>query len=294
MFRGAWGLVVVGVFAGLVCLGGCLDFDSLESKPPNDAGSGKSDAARDAAKDAAQVCAEGTACDDGKFCTINDRCDSNGDCVGEANPCTSETACVDSSCDEERDRCEYVATCGGSGACSCGEGTDCSVGRGCVEYLRVFVTQQTYTGDFQLKSADAVCQSAADDNELGGEWMAWISVNAKGPPERFKTNETALPYRLVDETTTVAMGFDDFIGAGFLDHQINVTAAGTSVENVVPPFVWTGTKVDGTASDLDCDGWTNDQDEKGTRGNSDNVNSNWKNAGSENCRQKYRLYCFEQ
>lgn len=92
----------------------------------------------------AQPKPQGTACDDGKFCTVNDRCDGQGTCKGgETNPCTSDNACLAGYCDTTSDSCKtkpQPATtpcddgkfctvsdhCDGKGLCVGGETRDCS------------------------------------------------------------------------------------------------------------------------------------------------------------------------
>jgi hypothetical protein len=63
--------------------------------------------------------ANGTACDDGLFCTVNDAC-SGSVCNGVARVCNSATICVSGSCNETSDQCVYQANglCGVSGAVS--------------------------------------------------------------------------------------------------------------------------------------------------------------------------------
>jgi len=62
---------------------------------------------------APQDCADGPApygthCDDGKFCTTDDRCDGLGACsVTSANACEDNLTCTDNECDEEQDTCSF-------------------------------------------------------------------------------------------------------------------------------------------------------------------------------------------
>ncbi|MET0285962.1 MAG: hypothetical protein ABW352_15880, partial [Polyangiales bacterium] len=63
------------------------------------------------------VKAEGASCDDAQFCTVSDRCDATGHCLGAARDCDGGASC-DSSCDEARDTCvEGRAGCAIGGAC---------------------------------------------------------------------------------------------------------------------------------------------------------------------------------
>lgn len=53
------------------------------------------------------VCVEGTPCDDGLFCTIDDACNAAGECVGELRDC-SNSACDPGFCNEVQDACESL------------------------------------------------------------------------------------------------------------------------------------------------------------------------------------------
>jgi hypothetical protein len=63
-----------------------------------------------------------TACDDGKFCTINDLCTA-GICNGSARTCTQGVSCRDGTCDEAGDRC--------TGTTAVLDGTPCNDGSYC-------------------------------------------------------------------------------------------------------------------------------------------------------------------
>jgi hypothetical protein len=68
---------------------------------------------------------EGTSCDDGKFCTVNDKC-SGGFCVGDPNPCPSGAQCVKGTCDEASHSCVMAPIqdnqpCDDGNACTAGE-----------------------------------------------------------------------------------------------------------------------------------------------------------------------------
>lgn len=51
---------------------------------------------------------DGTSCDDGLFCTVNDVCGS-GTCVGSPRNCSDGISCTADSCDEENDICRHNA-----------------------------------------------------------------------------------------------------------------------------------------------------------------------------------------
>ncbi len=82
-----------------------------------------------------EVLAEGTACDDGSFCTATDRCDATGRCVGSGDPCEAPDgdANCSESCDDEADAC--VAPDPEGSACDDGlwcNGADRCAGGRCV------------------------------------------------------------------------------------------------------------------------------------------------------------------
>ncbi len=52
--------------------------------------------------------ADGTPCDDGQYCTVNDECTA-GTCGGEARDCSDTIACTIDSCDEGNDACVNTA-----------------------------------------------------------------------------------------------------------------------------------------------------------------------------------------
>lgn len=63
----------------------------------------------------------GTACDDGRFCTVEDACASDGACVGEARDCSDGLSCTRDACDEALGECTHVTdalrTCTIDGDC---------------------------------------------------------------------------------------------------------------------------------------------------------------------------------
>lgn len=62
----------------------------------------------------------GTACDDGAFCTINDRC-QNQTCVGTPNSCDDAIFCTNDTCDETNNRCVNAPKAAGT---PCGSNAD--------------------------------------------------------------------------------------------------------------------------------------------------------------------------
>jgi hypothetical protein len=77
----------------------------------------------------AQPLNDGSACNDGLFCTINDSC-MNGTCQGDPNPCVNSPNldCMVASCNEASDTC--TATPGNDGQ-ACDDGDACTAGTTC-------------------------------------------------------------------------------------------------------------------------------------------------------------------
>lgn len=49
--------------------------------------------------------AAGASCNDGSFCTVDDRCDAGGTCAGSVRSCSDGLACTSDACDEAADVC---------------------------------------------------------------------------------------------------------------------------------------------------------------------------------------------
>lgn len=54
----------------------------------------------------------GSGCDDGLFCTLNDRCDGAASCVGSERACADVLDCTRDMCNETTDACEHVPVVG--------------------------------------------------------------------------------------------------------------------------------------------------------------------------------------
>ena len=131
-------------------------------------------------------------------------------------------------------------------------------------YMRVFLSAYSFQGDLGgLSGADSRCQSSADGFGLGGTWKAWLSSStvAVNSAARNFTQFNG-PYKLLDDTNTVANNWADLTDATTLLHAINLTETGSTVsENV-----WTNTTSAGNRSQTssgytcaDCsESYTND------------------------------------
>ncbi len=136
---------------------------------------------------------QGTACDDGLFCTVDTTCDDHGQCQGGSpRDCSaSGGSCVSGTCNEETDSCEGVATpadtpcddgrfctigetCDGQGLCQGGSLRDCSASGGsCISGT---CNEETDSCEGDALPADTPCDDGSQEpaavsarKEIGGQ-----------------------------------------------------------------------------------------------------------------------------
>lgn len=159
---------------------------------------------------------------------------------------------------------------------------------------RVFVTSKTFTGDFTayassmdpngLNGANIVCNQAASEAALGGQWVAWLSVTGNDAIHR--VNDVA-PWYLVDRTTKAFDTHDQL--AASANALVNMSEYG----DVVAGPAWTGTTLLGVAHSARCGEWTNEGNSLGAWGDTGNA-FDWSFKDTNRCSTMARLYCFEQ
>ncbi|HEY4118883.1 MAG TPA: hypothetical protein VGM56_13550 [Byssovorax sp.] len=158
-------------------------------------------------------------------------------------------------------------------------------------WRRVFVTSQVILPTFGgAAGGDALCQSFANQQGLGGTWFAWLSDGSSSPSTHF--NQSKVPYALLD-LTVVAQDYAQ-LTSGALSSSINVDET-----DAMQPLseVWTGTNVDGTpAGDTYCTDWSmTSGTNTSTVGQDTQSDLTWTSAFEQFCdRDNVRLYCFEQ
>jgi formylglycine-generating enzyme required for sulfatase activity len=109
---------------GGVCLGGQRDCSGLSDA----CNVGFCDEDQDACQGSAK--ADGSACDDGMYCTEHDRCLA-GECRGDARDCSAyEDACNTAVCDEQNQRCAVQPVADGN---ACDDGDACTTGDRCLQ-----------------------------------------------------------------------------------------------------------------------------------------------------------------
>ena len=93
----------------------------------DDASTAEPDAAEPQPDAAVDACPEGSDCDDGLYCTIDDRCHA-GVCAGVARACDDGRACTSDSCSEPARACSSDTT-----ACECATADDCDDQNPCTD-----------------------------------------------------------------------------------------------------------------------------------------------------------------
>lgn len=171
--------------------------------------------------------------------------------------------------------------------------------------LRVFVTSTQHDGAFAggvrdgdgvaqaHQVGDSICQMLADDAELGGTWVAWLSTPAEDAIDHVTG---AGPWR--DTMGEIAIA-DRAALAAMPSVAISHDETGAAVTGLV----WTGTNTgglsvpgDGTNDTYDCYHFGYSGTDSGTGGIAGDATSTttWTRSATRRCNQMARLYCFEQ
>lgn len=153
----------------------------------------------------------------------------------------------------------------------------------------VFMTSTGTQGNIGgVMGADAFCQKHADAEGLKGDFRAMISDSITNAADRLRQYNT--PYYRVDGVK-VADNWGDLMD-GSLDNDIRVDETGGTLTIAV----WTNSYDDGTIRGSNhCNDWTsNSSGLNGSKGESFVTNYQWIDAGTYDCSQWRRLYCFEQ
>jgi hypothetical protein len=153
----------------------------------------------------------------------------------------------------------------------------------------VFVTKQTFAGDFGgIIPASNVCKmaSAVSSKLAGRSFTAWVSDSTANVAALF--DPTDGPYVRLDGVV-VAKSFAALAG-GALDAPIDVDETGAKTASL---YVWTGSKADGTATAIDCNGWAQQSGELGTAGSTQASDEGWSRSVELTCVTLAPLYCVE-
>lgn len=168
---------------------------------------------------------------------------------------------------------------------------------------RVFVTSNAFSGNLGgISGADDLCQAEADDANLSGTYLAWVSnspppgSDGLSPATNPNWNHSSCQkFYLIDGITLIADNWADLTD-GTIAHIIDQNAVGDPVTNV---FVWTNTQFNGTAFSLNnsCPAEWTDGTAESTAYLGANVfnDSQWAIFVQGACNTVgVRLYCFEQ
>lgn len=112
--------------------------------------------------------ADGTACEDGYFCTVGDYC-SDWECVaGERRDCSAFTnQCNVGACNEHGDTCEALHVQDGTPCATHQSHSPCTTGHACEAGMCVHAEHDDDDDDFPPFTHD-------DDDDDHSSWVAWL------------------------------------------------------------------------------------------------------------------------
>ena len=151
---------------------------------------------------------------------------------------------------------------------------------------RVFVTSQSFNGNLGgVSGANQKCQDAANAEDLGGSFKAWVSTSTYQPADGFYIPLGAI--ELINGTEVAA----SFSNMNPLSAKINLTEKGTTKTTEV----WTNTRSDGTDGSQNCSNFTSSSSsDRSYHGDNNVTNSWWSFKTVAYCNETLSLYCFEQ
>lgn len=178
----------------------------------------------------------------------------------------------------------------------------------------VFVTKTWVDGSFGFSPAgpshetpaavaDRLCQNEALSGGLPGRYRAWLSDNSGDSPATSWTSQPTVPYRLPqpDGSLTITLvqnSWNSLVSAQVLLSGITLSADGhPSPVPPAGPWVWTGTRPDGTGPipANQCQNWSsNSPADNGSVGYAPDADAGWTSLTQFSCDQQLRLYCFQQ
>lgn len=187
------------------------------------------------------------------------------------------------------------------GARDRGTGTDEPVEAG-VTPKRVFFTRATFSGDLTsaaggvagdgLDGADHLCEAAARNAGMSGQWRAWLSDYLHDARTRIID---VAPWYLVDGKTLVFPTKDALSLTPV--HPIDRDEMGAEVDPETPDWVWTSTSTGGATTKVECDYWTQQTSEYSGSVGDLKSSANWTADTAIpqiKCSMRAHLYCFEQ
>jgi surface protein len=165
-----------------------------------------------------------------------------------------------------------------------GISTECSqgnLGLLCIEQIEsedniptnnyIFRTSTTYkpVDDFSsIYEADNICQEKAENSNLKGNFIAWISDS--NIPFESRIIHSNKKY-ILPSGTLIANNYTDLTDKS-IENDINENALGENTAN--PNIFWAGTNYNGTAHILNCNDWTSNDADEDARA-IDPIKNNW-------------------
>jgi cysteine-rich repeat protein len=222
------------------------------------------------------------------------------------SPSTSTTEALTTPTDTGPDP---IAVCGDGlvgGAETCDDGNQ-NDGDGCSALclqepgnkLYVFATLGKFNGNINgIDGADVKCQSEADNNQLPGTYLAWLSVSPEAcPANRFASHD--LRYVLPGEgEPVVAFGTAQLLSSNHergIDRGPDGVPFNAPIDCELDALAWTGTNSDGNFNGNTCKGFTTASfGELGAAGKLVGTDTGWSAGCSVPCSESLRLYCMQQ
>lgn len=164
----------------------------------------------------------------------------------------------------------------------------------CTDEFLMFVTTAAFSPNFGgIAGADTLCQSAAENADLTGTYVAWISAWDNNASSDLPMGK---PLIRRDGATIVANAEDLIQGSSTtLQNPINLDQDG----NPATGYAWTGTNALDVWTGWDCDNWTvYTTDSLGSIGNLNSTHKEWTSDPGPDpiediyCKSTHHLYCF--
>jgi len=234
-------------------------------------------------------------CGDAEQCS-EPQCDGLGVCVpdvpiNEGDPC------------DDGDQCTEDETCV-EGECTGG-----TVIPNCPGFL-IFVTSTLHEGNFGfgvsgggLAFADDQCQFLADQQSLGGSWVAILSDEDTNASDDSRIPDNTGPFYLVgflgDPLGLVADDKADLFDGDGVQTDININEKGLDESAGLTNEVWTATNAFGIRTngvDQNCEDWqSNANNDKAITGSHNQNDARYiiASPGGTNCSQPLHFYCIQ-
>lgn len=146
--------------------------------------------------------------------------------------------------------------------------------------------------EWSLTRADKVCQYLAQQANLAGRYVAWLSAGTNNVKLWLEEQETVYKRQFIrTDGVCVAADWDTWLSPNH-EHPINRTH--TNVPILSGRLAWTGTWEHGPSTGAHCDSWsTNDDHYLGRAGETDST-SKWSRAdNASHCNTPLHLYCLQ-